>query len=322
MRVHDRAGKTSAGSQAGHSRSDRPALMQGAYAAAERWSPTLGEILPPSSFRRGGRGRESAGCSRPDSGRRRRSPPPGRRSSGSPRKNRRHRLGAPPRLGGLENSRHRKRPPVLRTRRASLSAARCRSRCAVQRRCNRRRPRRRPVGSACASPAAHRIPARPARVRPASSMPTVLVHHDDCRRLAASPLRRRRRHSRQARGHVAGAPGAIDDHLAGLGIESGRRGVLPQAVHSGAHQIVHQVVAGRDGLEDAADEAGLGVRIDVGEAETCGAVVAALSMVGLLVQHRPDAPANLGGAWRAGRLGGRPCPNYPRSRPSGGVWSR
>ena len=93
-----------------------------------------------------------------------------------------------------------------------------------------------------------------------------------------------------AAGHVAGAAGHVEDHLARLRVQTGRRRVLPDAMHARAHQVVHQVVAAGDAVEDPAHEAGLLGRIDVAIAEGGAALAHGLA-------HRPA---------RAGRLAGTP----------------
>ena len=60
-----------------------------------------------------------------------------------------------------------------------------------------------------------------------------------------------------ARRDVAGAARDIDDVGAALGREPVDHGPAPQAVDAAAHQIVHQVVAPGDAIEEAAHERGL-----------------------------------------------------------------
>jgi hypothetical protein len=77
---------------------------------------------------------------------------------------------------------------------------------------------------------------------------------------ASGPPRRscaRTGHLGEAAGHVAGAAGAVDDHLARLRVEARGDGVLPEPVDAAAHQVVHQVVVLGDAVEDPAHQAGL-----------------------------------------------------------------
>lgn len=67
-----------------------------------------------------------------------------------------------------------------------------------------------------------------------------------------------RDHERAALRHaardVAGSGRQIDDRFAGPRRGGRGKGVLPEPVDAEAHQIVHEIVARRDVLEDAADQ--------------------------------------------------------------------
>ena len=62
---------------------------------------------------------------------------------------------------------------------------------------------------------------------------------------------------RHSEGNVAGAPGHVQDLLAGTRLHAGNETVLPAAMKAGGHQIVHQIVAAGDRAEDPAYSAGL-----------------------------------------------------------------
>ncbi len=72
-------------------------------------------------------------------------------------------------------------------------------------------------------------------------------------------------------GDVAGAAGDVEDAIAARRPPRRRQPrdqrVLPQPVHAARHQVVHQVVAAGDALEDAVDESLLLVEADLAEAE-------------------------------------------------------
>ena len=72
-----------------------------------------------------------------------------------------------------------------------------------------------------------------------------------------------------AEGDVAGAAGDIDDSIAAAAgrIEHRHHRVLPEAMEPAGHEIVHQVVAARDPLEDLVDHALLVGEIDGPKAE-------------------------------------------------------
>jgi len=59
-----------------------------------------------------------------------------------------------------------------------------------------------------------------------------------------------------AEGDVAGAAAHINNHLDRLGVYPANQIGLPQPVDAAAHQIVHQVVFGRDLVEHIADQRG------------------------------------------------------------------
>ncbi len=65
-----------------------------------------------------------------------------------------------------------------------------------------------------------------------------------------------------AEGDVSGAAGHVEDMLAGARFHPGDEAVLPQPVKAARHDVVHHVVAARDGTEDLADAAGLLFRAD------------------------------------------------------------
>ena len=74
-----------------------------------------------------------------------------------------------------------------------------------------------------------------------------------------------------AEGDVAGAAGHVE-HAEGDGRAPGRRqpgdeGVLPQAVDAARHEVVHQVVAAGDRVENVVDQPLLVCRLDLAEAE-------------------------------------------------------
>ena len=58
---------------------------------------------------------------------------------------------------------------------------------------------------------------------------------------------------REAEGDVAGAAGHVEDVFAGPRLYPGDEAVLPQPVHSARHEVVHHIVAARDGAEDRTD---------------------------------------------------------------------
>ena len=74
----------------------------------------------------------------------------------------------------------------------------------------------------------------------------------------------------EAEGDVAGAAGHVEDLLARARVHAADEAVLPQPVHAARHGVVHQVVAGGDAGEDAADARGLFGRGDVFVAEGDG----------------------------------------------------
>ena len=121
---------------------------------------------------------------------------------------------------------------------------------------------------AWASPTAQTISgSRPRAGRPStiSALPSTTTMP---RRPAAAPPRAPPRPVAPAARAMSPVPPAQSTMSSpGCGIEPGRRGVLPQPVHAAAHQIVHQVVAGGDAIEDAAHQAGLFGRVDVAIAE-------------------------------------------------------
>ena len=71
----------------------------------------------------------------------------------------------------------------------------------------------------------------------------------------------------KALGDVAGPAGDIEQELARPGRQPIDHGRLPQAVDAPGHQIVHQVVAPGDALENAAHQARLLRRLDAAVAE-------------------------------------------------------
>ena len=89
------------------------------------------------------------------------------------------------------------------------------------------------------------MPRCSARSMPTASMSAIDVGDGD---LGAAPG--------HAEGDVAGAAGHVEDALAGARLHPGDEAVLPQPVHAARHQVVHQVVAARDGREDPADARG------------------------------------------------------------------
>ena len=66
---------------------------------------------------------------------------------------------------------------------------------------------------------------------------------------------------------VAGAAGHVENGHAGAGREPGHHLPLPQAMDAAAHQVVHEVVAAGDPVEQVADEPRLLVLADAAEAE-------------------------------------------------------
>jgi hypothetical protein len=70
-----------------------------------------------------------------------------------------------------------------------------------------------------------------------------------------------------AQGNIAGAAGDIEQTLARTRLQRGHHLALPPAVDTGAHQIVHQVVAPGNAVEDRAHQRRLLVPRHPAEAE-------------------------------------------------------
>src|SRR6185295_11477533 len=109
---------------------------------------------------------------------------------------------------------------------------------------------------------------------------------------------------RHSKGDVAGAPGHVEDGLAGAWLHAIDEAILPQPVHPARHQVVHQVVAPRDRAEDGADAP----RLLLGANE----LVAEIDL-GL---HGPAPLAGLA----AVRHIAPPCPSSPKSKPRSAAW--
>ncbi len=60
-----------------------------------------------------------------------------------------------------------------------------------------------------------------------------------------------------SRGQVAGAAGHVQRALPGPQLGQLQRETFPEPMHARGHQVVHQVVASGDGIEDAAHAPGL-----------------------------------------------------------------
>ena len=78
------------------------------------------------------------------------------------------------------------------------------------------------------------------------------------------------RHLGNAKSDVAGAAGHVQHLPAGPRVEPLHHGIFPDAVDTGAHQVVHQVIARGDAGKDLFDQAFFLAFRHLAEAETCG----------------------------------------------------